>query len=101
MTVGSPTGTGLTFAAVAGGPCTGTAPTFKCTTPVAAGAPLLAVTVAPAGWTGGLALSVYTGSATTSTTFAIGGTSPNYTINAGPAGIPVGFSGGATVTSTP
>jgi len=76
-------------------------PAFTCPNgPIAAGTTLATIAVLPAGWVGGIALSAPTGSAVAGT-FAIGGSSPNYTINVGASALPIGFVGGATITSTP
>ena len=69
-------------------------PVAGLTAPVAAGTVVANIAVLPAGWTGGVTLS-----GANASSFAIGGTSPNYTIVA--AAVLAAGSYSATVTVTP
>lgn len=98
ITINSPPSTSVTLTAVA--PCSLAGNAFSCTGGLAAGATIATIAVAPSGWTGGITIGTFTGGANSSS-FAISGASPSYNLTAGAAGLPVGFSGGATLTATP
>lgn len=98
MSVSGPASTSMTLTATS--PCTLSGSQFTCTGALAAGQQIASIAIGPAGWTGGITIGSFTGSATASS-MQISGSTPNYTLNAGASGLLVGFSGGATLTATP
>lgn len=94
VVINSPPSTSVTLTAVA--PCTLSGSTLTCTGPMAANATLATIAVAPAGWSGTLTLSAFTGGATASS-FAVAGTN----LVAGSGGLATSFNGGATLTASP